>query len=397
MPLLDRAAFLYHEIGRHWCRIATRLANRATYGLIRGLDRVGWPPRRRQAAEYRIDLDDLYRLDGHWALTFARVGTIHLPPDRLRDLGAWLDSVAYLATLWQSRATVGPATRTVQEPTAAPVPGRSIPVNDDYYGMSVSDAGIYHPYVMHPWVYAHGQHRRVESLRRHPRRFRLFFAGVVNDGYVGRFDFPILTRSAIVEFVLDTFRDDACIVTSRSDLRALRRTDRPIALVVFRGDITPMASNHYLTRTRYLGLLSRSACALCPPGVFMPHSHNLIEAMAVGTVPLLNYAEFCRPRLIDGRTCLAFSTLDDLSSTIRRALSLPLAEIDTLSRAVTRTYDEDLSPAGAARHLARWLAARQPDAPLILNREFAAARSWSRAHPKDATEPAPTATHRPDR
>jgi len=158
----------------------------------------------------------------------------------------------------------------------------------------------------------------------------------------------------------------------------LRRTDRPIILILFRGDVTPMASNHFLSRERYLRMLARSEFALCPPGVFMPHSHNLVEAMAVGTIPLVNYPDFCHPELTAGTNCLAFAAPDELKGAVRRALAAPDVAIQPMRRAVIRYYDEELSPSGTARRLARVLAQPGPTYPLILNREFAAARLWSR-------------------
>lgn len=358
----------------------TPLANRVAFALHR---RLG-PLLRRGAADFGIGLDDLYRLDGHWALTFSRLGTIHLPPDQLRRLGAYLDPRSYREVLRRSRPEVGPATiRLVEGSAPDPGPGRQIRVGDDYYGRDHPARAAHYPYVMHPWVYALGRHRRVAAWRGGGRRHRLFFAGVVNDGYAERFDFPMMPRPAVVECVRDTFGAESCVVTRRADLAALRRTDRPIVLILFGGDVTPMASGHFLGRARYARLLARSEFALCPPGVFMPHAHNLVEALAVGTVPVLNYAGFCRPPLTPGVDCLAFRTPADLVAAVRRALAAPPAEVRGMRQAAAALYDAHLSPAGAARDLARWLAGHDLDAGpaplLLLNREFNAARAWSRA------------------
>ncbi len=383
---------------RRCLRALTLAANAAACGLVLGLDRLSGPLLRRRPADYRIDLEVLYRMEAHWALTFARLGTIWLPPARLHQLGTCLDTRSYLQVLWRFRREVAASTVSVIEAAAlAPADQRSLRVSDDYYGRSVGAGATFYPYVMHPWVYAHGQHRRVVALRRTPRRVRLFFSGVVNDGYRDRFDFPIMARPAILDYVRETFRSDACVVASRADLPALRRTDRPIVLILFRGDITPTASNHFLSRASYFRWLARAEFALCPPGVFMPHSHNLIEALAVGTIPVTNYPTFARPPLTDGQTCLAFATPDELGRAVRRTLTLPDPVIQAMRGAVTQTYDDDLSPAGFARHLAQVLDRPGPDDPLILNREFETARLWSRANPSVVIDQEPTATHRPDR
>ena len=331
-------------------------------------------------ADFSIALDDLYRLEAHLALALTRLGTVQFPASVLERLADCLDARSHLRVLLRSRRSVGPGTvRLVEAGAAVPDGDPTIRAVDDYYGPGGPDA-FHYPYAMHPWVYALGWDRRVAALRRRRRRFRLFFAGVVNGGYAERFDFPILPRPAVVECLVDSFRADACVVERRADLAALRRTDRPIALVLFGGDVTPTASNHFLGRPAYLRMLAGSDFALCPPGVFMPHSHNLVEALAVGTVPVLNYAGFCRPRLTHGVDCLEFATPDDLVAAVRRALAMAPTAVETLRRAASRRYDADLSPEAAARHLGRFLDGAGPAARLVLNREFNAARAWSAAH-----------------
>jgi len=352
----------------------TNLGKLAGFWLSYVFDRIN-----RRPANYCIHLKNLYRMEAHWLLTFAKFGTVHFSLEALQHLRTCLDLRSYFQVLRRSRRLVGSNTvRVIEEGDDATPYLRCVRVSDDYYGKIVTGEFFYYPYVMHPWVYALGLHKRVVALRRSPRRFRLFFSGVVNEGYSDRFDFPIMTRPEVVECVLETFRADACVVASRSDLATLRRTDRPIVLVVFRGDVTPMASNHFLPRERYLRMLAGSRFALCPPGVFMPHSHNLIEAMAVGTIPLINYPEFCRPTLTVGENCLAFSTPEQLCDAVRRALSAPEGEVQAMREAVSRHYDEELSPEGAARKLAGFLAQAGPESRLVVNREFMAARLWSR-------------------
>ena len=356
-----------------------RLANLAAFELDR---RLG-PLLRRGPADYSLGLANLYRLEAHLALTFSRLGTVHYPPGLLRHLGTYLDPRSYRQVLRRSRASVGPSTvRFVDETTPDPDRGRTLRVSDDYYGPDMPPGAAHYPYTMHPWVYSLGRHRRVDRRRAAPRRHRLFFAGVVNPGYAERLDFPIMPRPAVVECVRDTFRAESCVVTGRADLAALRRTDRPIVLILFGGAVTPMASDHVLGRRHYSRLLARSEFALCPPGVFMPHSHNLVEALAVGTIPVLNYPDFCRPPLTPGADCLAFRTPEDLIAAVRHALAAPPAEIRAMRAAATALYDAEFSPAAAARNLGPWLAGHDfgpGSAPLILNREFPTAQAWSRA------------------
>ncbi len=355
------------------------ISRAAAFGLARLLAGLTRGPTRREAAAFSLELDDLYRMEAHWALTLTRLGTVHFPVEVLDRLATALDWRSYLQVLRQARPTTDAATiRIVEAPRAAPG-SRTVAVSDAYYTTDPAPDVAFYPYTLHPWVYALGWHRRLVKLRRSVRRHRLFFAGVVNDGYADRFDFPILDRPTIFDCVADTFRADACIVTCRAELAQIRRTDRPILLIRFEGDITPSASNHFLSRPAYLRTLARSEFALCPPGVFMPHAHNLIEALAVGTIPVLNYPQFCHPPLIPDQICLAFTTPETLITTVRQTLTLPPTPLQTLRAATTHHYDSHLSPPGAAQTLASLFAQTNPPPRLIVNREFMAARLWSRA------------------
>jgi glycosyltransferase involved in cell wall biosynthesis len=90
--------------------------------------------------------------------------------------------------------------------------------------------------------------------------------------------------------------------------------------------------------------MSRSDFFISPPGWRMPHSHNLIEAMSVGTIPITNYHSYMRPPLTPGGDCLAFSTLEELENVIDRALNMEAKEVQRLRKGVISYYDENLEP-----------------------------------------------------
>ena len=78
------------------------------------------------------------------------------------------------------------------------------------------------------------------------------------------------------------------------------------------------------------------------PGVTMPLCHNLIEALAVGTIPILQYPDYLDPGLKDGYNCLVYNNSEDLIGVIKKALSLS-EEIKTqLSKNAKDYYKEHL-------------------------------------------------------
>src|SRR3990167_5062911 len=58
---------------------------------------------------------------------------------------------------------------------------------------------------------------------------------------------------------------------------------------------------------------------LAPPGVQMPLCHNIIEAIAVGTIPFTNYYNWFEVPLEDGKNCIAFNDEKEL---LQRLLDL---------------------------------------------------------------------------
>jgi hypothetical protein len=95
---------------------------------------------------------------------------------------------------------------------------------------------------------------------------------------------------------------------------------------------------------QWVSFLSRSEFFVAPPGVCMPFSHNIVESMATGTIPITEYPEMFEPALESGVNCLAFNGGAGLVETIRNAISLPQTEIQRMRRAVSEYYDTHMGP-----------------------------------------------------
>jgi hypothetical protein len=106
-----------------------------------------------------------------------------------------------------------------------------------------------------------------------------------------------------------------------------------------------------IPQERWLDALSKTDFFLACPGVGMPLCHNLIEALAAGCVPILQYANYLPPPLTDGVNCLAFSDAADLRKVIARALAMSPEEIRTLRANVQTYHDAFLAPGRFAERL----------------------------------------------
>jgi glycosyltransferase involved in cell wall biosynthesis len=100
----------------------------------------------------------------------------------------------------------------------------------------------------------------------------------------------------------------------------------------------------FLPQDHYFEALQECDFVLSPPGWCMPVSHNLIEAMFCGTVPITNGGAFMAEPLSDGETCLEFEDVEDFVSVIDRAMAMDENEVARMRNTVRDYYDRFLAP-----------------------------------------------------
>ena len=83
----------------------------------------------------------------------------------------------------------------------------------------------------------------------------------------------------------------------------------------------------------------------------MPMCHNVVEAMAVGTIPLIDYPEWLHPRLEHLTNCIAFDGKEDLVAKMRLALSMPTSKVAEMRANVAAYYSAYLQPEVAVERI----------------------------------------------
>jgi hypothetical protein len=106
-----------------------------------------------------------------------------------------------------------------------------------------------------------------------------------------------------------------------------------------------------IPRERWLEALSKADFFLACPGVGMPLCHNVIEALAAGCIPILQYEAYLTPPLTDGVNCLAFRDAADLDKVINRAVAMTEEEVQNLRAEVRKHHDHFLAPGCFAKRL----------------------------------------------
>ncbi len=76
----------------------------------------------------------------------------------------------------------------------------------------------------------------------------------------------------------------------------------------------------------------------------MPVSHNLIEAMFCGAIPITNGGAFMAEPLTDGLNCLEFEDAVGLVSVIEWALAMDESEVSRMQEAARDYYERFLEP-----------------------------------------------------
>lgn len=210
----------------------------------------------------------------------------------------------------------------------------------DYDYFSATSEAPRMPYFMHPAVYAAGLHKLAVPSSEAPRKIRVAFFGSRDaDFYTRDFHFPILNREQVLESFIREFEDRIWKVNR--PVESWTKREIAVAIDTKGGD---RGDKNFLPMADYLEALRQCDFFLSPPGKCMPHSHNLIEGMAAGCIPILNYPEFINPPLEDGVNCLAFRSTEDLRRAIGQALQMPPIKIKEMRGRLLAYYTTNLIP-----------------------------------------------------
>lgn len=218
-------------------------------------------------------------------------------------------------------------------------------INPDYLNPSKAESGFAFPYSMHPLVYERGIDESIGELRKGRRPLRIFFYFANLENYEKndmRDLFGKLNRKEVGETVLAMLGAAPIEVISTSEeLDKIDAGETSFAVV----------DNVRIQFEDWLPTLAKADFFIAAPGVLMPYCHNLIEAMAVGTIPITEYPEMWSPPLTDGVNCIAYSGSSGLQEKIREVLAMDDERISEMRRAVFEYYDKWFEPRAAVARL----------------------------------------------
>lgn len=193
--------------------------------------------------------------------------------------------------------------------------------SDDYYENAL-------PYIMHPGNYLHSEsdilQKNIGILISGNFEEKIYNTNVIPDyfGMLNRWQIytEILKHKRVLSISGDELVKDLFTGRFKNDLILMKWQSGAIPTEKWR---------HYLSAADFI---------FCAPGMTMPMCHNVLEAMSVGVIPILNYPHWLNPSLQNDFNCLVYNTITDVGHIIDKALSLSEKEKNEMAKNALEYY-----------------------------------------------------------
>ena len=227
------------------------------------------------------------------------------------------------------------------------------------------------PFPVHPLHNTSDLDSRLQEYRSTRKNMAVFFSGDTKGYSRNRVRYPKakLPRLTVIDTILESLNDDVLLIKESSQLHGLRDADYINKCVIVD------TSKIWVDSKDWLGNLARADFFLSPPGIVMPMCHNLVEAMAVGTIPITNYPEWFDPDLRHMENCIVFDDRDDLIKKLKQAMSMDKATLEILRDNVLSYYETYLKPEAFTKQVE---ASCTRKLPVLMFTERNVARNYSR-------------------
>jgi hypothetical protein len=218
-------------------------------------------------------------------------------------------------------------------------------ISKDYFStIYEEDANSYHiPIGLHPSMYGNGLWN--QPIKPVKRKKAVFFAGQFDEFEYkrlvakGKFNMPdrIELRKLLKSLPTTTFPK------SQEELIAKSR-DGQIDIVE--------KSNFSVPNTILRQTIAGYSFFIACPGVAMPISHNIYEAMSVGTIPIIHkqYAQMFHPPLVDYTNAILYDNVNFLEK-MQEVLLIDQEKINSMVTEVATYYNANLTPRAIVQHL----------------------------------------------
>ena len=217
-----------------------------------------------------------------------------------------------------------------------------------FFEDNVEKNAFHIPMSFHPLMY----HKNLwnKNLRIQKNRINSIFCyGNFDDkAYleIERTGFKVINRRKLYEFFQQ--QSEFYLIKNQENLTDIL-SEKPIGKYIFAEKyVYPLPMEEVQTT------LSEFRFFLCCPGVVMPLCHNVIEAMSVGTIPIIEreYAQVMYPQLQKGKNAIIFENIDDLKDILDKQLfNISEGDFKIMSDNVLQYYQDFLSPESVVENI----------------------------------------------
>ncbi|SMD36470.1 hypothetical protein SAMN04488029_2911 [Reichenbachiella faecimaris] len=206
----------------------------------------------------------------------------------------------------------------------------------DYFQPQISSDAFKIPMPMVDTMYKLGYYKKSKALSTQEKRnIKIFYVGNINKGHNTPTIlecFNILDRNQIIDIITRNFADSIAKPPG-SDIEMLNMKAEIVIFDRKELNIRPEMLLEALANCQFI---------LGPPGVVMPQTHFIVEAMSVGCIPIIEFPEIFDTPLDDSNSVI-FDGETDLKEKIKYVLSLPDDRIREMHTNVIQFYDDHLS------------------------------------------------------
>lgn len=210
-------------------------------------------------------------------------------------------------------------------------------------GFQAGNSAFPMAFSMFPAVYKSGQDLQLNTFRAQPRDWNLFFGGDAHRQKYSKLStgsiYGVLGRARVLD-LLEIHLPAALCKAPQNQAQLEQQIGQADS-----GFVKINTRHCKIHPEDWLKTLARTRFFLACPGVRYPMSHNLIEALAVGSVPILQYSELLFPALEHGKNCLVYRNEAELLEVVKQALHMPALVWQKLSAGAQAYYDQYLAPA----------------------------------------------------
>lgn len=221
------------------------------------------------------------------------------------------------------------------------------------------------PFPMHPNTYTKNLQQCLPRLRATPRQVKALFAGNLNPDLYSDSNqfavlnrFHILKRGPIIKAVLSRLPESSMLIENREQKDTALSGEFVNQCLLFN------SKSYRIPQAHWLQTIAQSDFFICAPGAHIPLCHNAVEAMAVGTIPLINYPSWFCPSLQHLHNCVEFKSEDDLIEKVKLILAMEPDQISELRKNVISYYETHLCP---KRFIKNLLGSDEEQTTLYLN------------------------------